>query len=88
MPQQGAGEPDAARVAIQHQRRFTAHRVNNLPAVKLIGLLSELQRARFSELGILQFETAPDPFESLAEPPPPAPGEAPQAAQVIQFASG
>ncbi len=43
-----------------------------VPAVKRIGLLSERQRERFASLGILQFESAEDPFEeTLHEPPPP-----------------
>ena len=37
-----------------------------VPAVKKMGLLSERQRERFAELGILQFESWADPFESLA----------------------
>jgi hypothetical protein len=36
-----------------------------VPAVKKIGLLSERQRARFEQLGILQFESWSDPFEDL-----------------------
>jgi hypothetical protein len=36
-----------------------------VPAVKKMGLLSERQRARFAELGILQFETWADPFTEL-----------------------
>ncbi len=36
-----------------------------VPAVKKIGLLSERQRARFAELGILQFESWADPFADL-----------------------
>jgi len=36
-----------------------------VPAVKKIGLLSERQRQRFNELGILAFEHAPDPFADL-----------------------
>jgi hypothetical protein len=35
-----------------------------VPAVKKIGLLSERQRARFAELGILHFEAAEEPTES------------------------
>ena len=38
-----------------------------VPAVKRIGLLSERQRQRFDELGILQFENWQDPFESLKQ---------------------
>jgi hypothetical protein len=43
-----------------------------VPAVKKIGLLSPRQRERFEKLGILQFESWADPFESLdsAELPP------------------
>jgi len=37
-----------------------------VPAVKRIGLLSDRQRQRFAELGILQFENSSDPFEELA----------------------
>jgi hypothetical protein len=36
-----------------------------VPAIKKMGLLSERQRARFEQLGILQFETWSDPFEDL-----------------------
>jgi para-aminobenzoate N-oxygenase AurF len=36
-----------------------------VPAIKKMGLLSERQRQRFGELGILQFETWADPFEDL-----------------------
>jgi len=38
-----------------------------VPALKRIGLLSPRQRVRFEELGILRFEDATDPFESLEE---------------------
>lgn len=37
-----------------------------VPAVKKMGLLTDRQRRRFEELGILQFESWQDPFESLA----------------------
>jgi hypothetical protein len=37
-----------------------------VPAVKKMGLLSARQRERFEKLGILQFESWADPFESLA----------------------
>lgn len=36
-----------------------------VPAIKKMGLLSERQRQRFADLGILQFETWADPFEDL-----------------------
>jgi hypothetical protein len=36
-----------------------------VPAVSKMGLLSDRQRARFHELGILQFETWEDPFAEL-----------------------
>jgi len=36
-----------------------------VPAIKKMDLLSDRQRARFAELGILQFEDAPDPFADL-----------------------
>jgi hypothetical protein len=36
-----------------------------VPAIKKMGLLSPRQRERFAELGILQFESWADPFESL-----------------------
>jgi len=36
-----------------------------VPAIKRIGLLSDRQRERFEELGILKFEHATDPFEEL-----------------------
>jgi hypothetical protein len=38
-----------------------------VPAIKRIGLLSDRQRQRFNELGILQFENASDPFEELEQ---------------------
>ena len=43
-----------------------------VPALKKVGLLSPRQRARFEQLGILQFEDWSDPFEGLGsmEPPP------------------
>jgi hypothetical protein len=40
-----------------------------VPAIKRIGLLSERQRARFQELGILQYESWSDPFEELEHSP-------------------
>jgi hypothetical protein len=36
-----------------------------VPAIKKMDLLSDRQRVRFAELGILQFETAPDPLEGV-----------------------
>ncbi len=36
-----------------------------VPAIKKIGLLSDRQRARFADLGILPFEHAADPFAEL-----------------------
>jgi hypothetical protein len=36
-----------------------------VPAIKKMDLLSDRQRKRFAELGILQFETAPDPLLGL-----------------------
>ncbi|HTE51751.1 MAG TPA: ferritin-like domain-containing protein [Kofleriaceae bacterium] len=36
-----------------------------VPAIKKIGLLSDRQRERFQQLGILQFEDAEDPIEAL-----------------------
>jgi hypothetical protein len=36
-----------------------------VPAVKKMGLISDRQRKRFEELGILQFEAWADPFEDL-----------------------
>ncbi len=36
-----------------------------VPAIKKIGLLSDRQRVRFADLGILQFEHAADPFAEL-----------------------
>jgi hypothetical protein len=38
-----------------------------VPAIKRCGLLSPRQRGRFESLGILQFESAEDPFENLQE---------------------
>jgi hypothetical protein len=44
-----------------------------VPAVKRIGLLSDIQRQRFADLGILQYENWSDPFQDLehAENNPP-----------------
>jgi hypothetical protein len=36
-----------------------------VPAIKKMDLLSDRQRVRFEELGILKFENAPDPFAEL-----------------------
>jgi hypothetical protein len=47
-----------------------------VPAIKRIGLLSNRQRERFHELGILQFENATDPFEELAAAEAAAPNAA------------
>jgi hypothetical protein len=38
-----------------------------VPAVKKMGLLSDRQRKRFEDLGILQFESWADPFEDLEQ---------------------
>ncbi|MBI3205057.1 MAG: ferritin-like domain-containing protein [Myxococcales bacterium] len=46
-----------------------------VPAVKRAGLLSQRQRERFAELGILEYETWQDPFEALQQ------AEAEQAAE-------
>ena len=46
-----------------------------VPAVKRAGLLSERQRERFAQLGILEYETWQDPFEALQQ------AEAEQAAE-------
>jgi hypothetical protein len=46
-----------------------------VPAVKKAGLLSDRQRERFAELGILEYENWQDPFEALQE------AEAQQAAE-------
>src|ERR1041384_3342114 len=40
-----------------------------VPAIKKMDLLSERQRLRFQELGILQFEYAPDPLADLQQSP-------------------
>ena len=40
-----------------------------VPAIKKMDLLSERQRQRFAELGILQFESAPDPLADLQQSP-------------------
>jgi len=37
-----------------------------VPAIKKMDLLSDRQRARFAELGILQFEDWADPFADLS----------------------
>ena len=50
----------------QGQKMFRALLFSKIvPAVKKIGLLSERQRVRFHELGILAFENASDPFAEL-----------------------
>ena len=40
-----------------------------VPAIKKMGLLSDRQRTRFTELGILQFESWPDPFGDVDASP-------------------
>jgi hypothetical protein len=40
-----------------------------VPAIKKMDLLSDRQRQRFAELGILQFENAPDPLADLQQSP-------------------
>jgi hypothetical protein len=40
-----------------------------VPAIKKMDLLSDRQRQRFAELGILQFESAPDPLADLQQSP-------------------
>jgi hypothetical protein len=40
-----------------------------VPAIKKMDLLSERQRGRFAELGILQFESWADPFTELSQSP-------------------
>ena len=40
-----------------------------VPAIKRMGLLSDRQRLRFEQLGILQFESWSDPFEDLQHEP-------------------
>lgn len=48
------------------QRQFRRMLFSKIvPAVKRIGLLSERQRARFHDLGILEYETWEDPFQAL-----------------------
>jgi hypothetical protein len=49
-----------------------------VPAIKRIGLLSQRQRERFHELGILQYEDWSDPFEELKQ------AEAEQAAEAAE----
>jgi len=50
------------------QKQFRQYLFSKIvPAIKRIGLLSNRQRARFAELGILQYEDWQDPFESLKE---------------------
>jgi hypothetical protein len=39
-----------------------------VPAIKKMDLLSDRQRQRFADLGILQFETWADPFAESATP--------------------
>jgi hypothetical protein len=40
-----------------------------VPAIKKVGLLSNRQRERFADLGILEFESAPDPLLDLQNDP-------------------
>jgi hypothetical protein len=40
-----------------------------VPAIKKMDLLSDRQRQRFAELGILQFEHSPDPLADLQQSP-------------------
>jgi len=40
-----------------------------VPAIKKMDLLSERQRKRFADLGILQFETWEDPFAAMSQSP-------------------
>jgi hypothetical protein len=40
-----------------------------VPAIKKMDLLSDRQRERFAELGILQFESAPDPLADVPQSP-------------------
>jgi hypothetical protein len=40
-----------------------------VPAIKKMDLLSDKQRQRFAELGILQFENWADPFSDLEQSP-------------------
>jgi hypothetical protein len=44
-----------------------------VPAIAKMDLLSDRQRTRFAELGILQFEHATDPLADLEQPSPAAP---------------
>ena len=48
-----------------------------VPAIKKMDLLSDRQRVRFAELGILQFEHAADPFAELEREEAARPGAAP-----------
>ncbi|HZS36171.1 MAG TPA: ferritin-like domain-containing protein [Polyangia bacterium] len=60
---------ECKRIALESesQRMFRQMLFSKIvPAVKKMGLLSARQRERFEKLGILQFETWADPFESLA----------------------
>jgi hypothetical protein len=52
-----------------------------VPAVKKIGLLSQRQRERFADLGILQYEDWQDPFEALEEAENERAAEGPVAAE-------
>lgn len=52
-----------------------------VPAIKRIGLLSQRQRERFHDLGILQYEDWSDPFEELKQ------AEAEQAAEAAEAAA-
>jgi hypothetical protein len=57
-------------LASEPQRMFRQMLFSKIvPAVKRCGLLSPRQRERFEKLGILQFESADDPFDTLEQLP-------------------
>jgi hypothetical protein len=66
---QGLPSDECMKIALENQGQQMFRQMlftKIVPAVKRIGLLSDRQRQRFQELGILQFEHGADPFDELA----------------------
>ncbi len=64
----GLPQKECMQIALENtgQRMFRQMLFSKIvPAIKRIGLLSDKQRQRFADLGILQFEDATDPFVEL-----------------------
>jgi hypothetical protein len=64
----GLPEKECCEIALHNQGQVLFRQMlfsKIVPALKKIGLLSDRQRERFAELGILQFEDAADPIEAL-----------------------